>query len=173
MTCYTKLLSLVADFSQELLPLLLVRFVFHTLRRRSVNDAHDSPTQLRFGNNNLNRVCRGAKNTHHFVTVAHLGQNIEGKGIPQKDDEKVSGPNVLSISDGGLDEVVIVSIPSDETLLGRLTKSNAEFYSGHGVDHGLVKILPRLDKVGMPKNNVAFFRNVNRYYFYIHTHSPF
>src|SRR3990172_3991765 len=83
-------LEFVADLPQHLLPGRDLGVALDPLRLRAVDYAEDAAALLRFGEHDLNGIRRGAEDAADFGDAFDGIKHVNGKRVPQEDDEAVS-----------------------------------------------------------------------------------
>lgn len=150
-----SLLKFIANFAKKLFAALDVLFALNTLRAIAINNAQYPSSLFGFCHNNLQGISRGAKDRTYFRTSLDGIQNIHRKCLLDEDDKGMTGCNVAGILDRNFFQRAVIPFCPDKTWTRCLTEGNAELNSRHSIDHNLIQVFRRFDKMGLPNDDIG------------------
>ena len=117
----------VAKLPKELHPLLLILLRLDTLWSTTVDYAHDSTSLGGLRDNDLKWVGGGGKESDDLGNRAEAVENVNWECILDEDDEGVAASDLLRVLLGQSNELIIISVGSDEAWTAGLAEGDTEF----------------------------------------------
>jgi hypothetical protein len=84
-------------------------------RRFAVDDSDDAAAQVGLDHEHLDGIGGRADDTAHLGHLLHGVEDVHGVAVSQEHDEGMSGPDVLRVPNGKLDQLVVVTGVPDES----------------------------------------------------------
>ncbi len=120
---------------------------YNTIRGKTVHHAENSTSLLGLRDQHLRGIGAGAKNATDFRHVLNRFEHIDRENILHKNNETVSGGKTKGVRLRQLDKLVICAGVANQTGTGGFTERDSEFDSRYCVDHRLIYIFNRLNKM--------------------------
>src|SRR5208337_3159603 len=134
-----------------------------------IDDAENPPALRGRGHHDFERICRGTENSADFRAVFDLIQDVDRERVLQVGAEHMPGSDGLKCRYAGTNQFFFISFCANKTGAGGLCKTDAESGLRHGGGDDFVKILSRLDEVGLAENYVATLGNFHTNGDYFHS----
>jgi hypothetical protein len=136
-----------------------VRLRLDIFRRTAVDHAENAAALLGFGDDYLNRIGSGAINARDFRDGLNASEDVDGKTIPQRDDEDMASGNIGGILDGILLESFVVAVKACQAVAGSLVKCDSELNMRRCVHDCFIDILDSLDEVTLAEDDISVLGN--------------
>ncbi|CDZ91925.1 hypothetical protein RHRU231_90010 [Rhodococcus ruber] len=160
--------ELVADRPQQGLAVGDIGARLHAHGRVSVDHPGDAPTEIGLGDDDLDRVGRGAEDAADLRYLLQRVQEVHRVPVLDEHEERVTRAHRQGVAPGQLDEPVVVAGEAHEARPGRLAERHAEPQVRTHPGQCFVQILDGLDEVGLPDDDVHVVGLVDRHDVQLH-----